>query len=66
MVDGSSSSVAMVEGSRVFAIYQFLLGWKICKYYYETDELPNPKADPAQEINGLLTAAFAPLFSHSK
>ena len=28
---------------RVFAIYQILLGWKILKYYYETDELPNPR-----------------------
>ena len=27
---------------KVFAIYQILLGWKTCKYYYETDELPNP------------------------
>ena len=28
---------------RVFAIYQMMLGWKTYKYYYETDELPNPR-----------------------
>ena len=32
---------------RVFAMYQTLLGWKTCKFYvkfyYETDELPNPR-----------------------
>ena len=28
---------------RVFAMYQILLGWKTCKCYYETDELPNPR-----------------------
>ena len=33
---------------RVFAICQILMGWKTCKYYYETDELPNPKANPTQ------------------
>ena len=29
--------------TRVFAIYLILLGWKQYKYYYETDELPNPR-----------------------
>ena len=29
--------------NRVFAIYQIMLGWKTWKYYYETDELPNPR-----------------------
>ena len=28
---------------RVFAIYHIMLGWKTCKCYYETDELPNPR-----------------------
>ena len=28
---------------RVFAIYQIMLGWKTCKYYHETNELPNPR-----------------------
>ena len=28
---------------KVFAIYQILLGWKTCKYYYETHELLNPR-----------------------
>ena len=32
----------------VFAIYLILLGWK-SKYYYETDELPNPRLNPTQE-----------------
>ena len=35
--------------NRVFAICQILLGWKTCKYYYETDEPPQPKANPTQE-----------------
>ena len=29
---------------RVFAFCQVLLGWKTYKYYYETDELPNPRS----------------------
>ena len=29
--------------NRVYAIYQILLGWKTYKYYYETEELPNPR-----------------------
>ena len=37
----------------VFAIYyQILLGWKTCKYYYETEETPQPKANPTQEKKG--------------
>ena len=27
----------------VLAIYQIMLGRKTCKYYYETDEFPNPR-----------------------
>ena len=37
---------------RVFAIHQILLGWKTCKYYYETDELTNPGPKPTQEKLG--------------
>ena len=37
---------------RVFAICQILMGWKTCKYYYETDELPNPKATQPKEKLG--------------
>ena len=32
-----------------FATYQILSGWEMYKYYYETVELPNPKANPTQE-----------------
>ena len=34
-----------VGTNRVCAIYQIILvlGWKTYKYYYETDELPNPR-----------------------
>ena len=46
---------------RVFAICQILMGWKTCKYYYETDELPNPKANPTQEKIGEKWH-FGPLF----
>ena len=35
---------------RVFAIFPNSVGLKIhTKYYYETDELPNPKANPTPE-----------------
>ena len=34
---------------RVFAIYQILFGWETCKYYYKTDELPNPRRTQPQE-----------------
>ena len=32
--------------NRVLAMYQILLDWKAYKHYYETDELPKPKANP--------------------
>ena len=38
--------------NRVFAIYQILLGWKTCKYYYETDELPNPRPTQPKKKSG--------------
>ena len=57
----------------VFAIYQIVLGRKniysevLRTYYYETDELPQPKANPTQEKLGLKVAfGGAPLFSHSE
>ena len=37
---------------RVLAIYQIMLGWKTYKYYYETDELPNPRPTQPQEKLG--------------
>ena len=49
----------------VFAIYQILLGWKTRKYFYETDELPNPRpTQPKKKIGRKWH--FEPLFSHSK
>ena len=33
----------MLRITRVFAIYEILLGWKTYEYYYETDKLPNPR-----------------------
>ena len=40
----------------VFAIiYQIMLGWKTCKYYHETHELPNPRKIGPK-------VAFGPLF----
>ena len=32
----------------MLAIYLILLGWKTCKYYYETDELPDSR--PTQKL----------------
>ena len=48
------------QNSRVFAIYQIMLGWETYKYYYETDELPNPR--PTQPKKKRLKVAFGPLF----
>ena len=50
---------------RVFTIYQILLGRKTYKYYYETDQTSQPKANPTQEKIGLNVAKWA-TFSHSK
>ena len=32
-----------------FATSVVMLGWKKINYYYETDELPQPKANPTRE-----------------
>ena len=48
------------RGIRVFTIYQVLLGWKTCKYYYDTDELSNLR--PTQPKKTRLKAASGPLF----
>ena len=40
--------------SRRFAIYLILLGWKTCKYYYETDQLPNSRKYRLKAAFGLL------------
>ena len=37
-----------------------MLGWETCKYYYETDELPNPR--PTQPKKNMSNVAFGPLF----
>ena len=47
---------------RVFAIYQIMLGWKTCKYYYETDELPNLRPITQPKKRNRLKLAFGPLF----
>ena len=39
-------------GYRELAICQILFGWKTCKYCYETDETPQPKANPTREKTG--------------
>ena len=40
--------------NRVFTIYQTMLGWKTYKYFfYETDDLPQPSANPTQQKWGL-------------
>ena len=50
-----------MTGNRVFAIYQIVLGWKTYEYYYETDELPNPRlTKPKKKM--VLTWKFGPLF----
>ena len=50
---------------RVFAIYQIRLGWKTCKYSYETDEFRQPKANlNPRKIR--LKVAFGPLYPTAK
>ena len=45
--DVMPSSVSHVRPMiRVMRFYQIMLGWRSCRYYRETDELPNPR--PAQ------------------
>ena len=34
--------------NRALAMYLVMLSWKTCKNCYETDELPNPQANPTQ------------------
>ena len=50
--------------NRVFAIYLITLGWKTYKYYYESDELPNPR--PAQPKKKYVKGGIWATFSHSK
>ena len=42
----SSTGWVVDTVNSVFAIYQIMLSWKTYSFYYETDELPNPR--PAQ------------------
>ena len=64
-VDVTVVDVVVAVVVRVFAIYQIMLGWKTYKYYYKTDELPNPRPTQPKKIR--LKVAFGPpLFSHSK
>ena len=59
---GHKQSSKANEQTIVFAIYQLLLGWKTCKYYYETDELPNPRpTQPKKNLGkGGIWATFYP------
>ena len=52
------------HSNRVLAIYQIMLGWKTCKHYYETDELPNPR--PTQPKKEQVKSCIWATFSHSK
>ena len=51
---------------RVFAIYKTLLGRKTCKYYYETDELLNPRPATQPKKKNRLKVASGPHFPNSK
>ena len=56
---------ATLFDSQVRFIYQILLGLKTyCKYYHETDELPNPR--PTQPKKNEVKSAIWATFSHSK
>ena len=54
----------MVHDSRVIAIYQILLGWKIDQDFYETDELPKPR--PTQPKTIQVKGGTEATVSHSK
>ena len=41
----------------------FALGWKHVKYYYETDEIPNPR--PTQPKYNEVNSGIWATFSHS-
>ena len=45
---------------------KILLGWKTYKYYYETDELPNPRPTQPKQKNRLKVAFLGHFFAHSK
>ena len=47
----------------VFTIYLIMLGWKTCKYYYETDELSPTRGQPNPRKTRL-KVAFGSIFSH--
>ena len=48
----------------VCAIYQIIWGWKTYKYYYETDEFPNPR--PTQPTKKMVESGIWATFSHGK
>ena len=48
----------------MIAIYQIMLGWKASQYYYESDELPNPRSTQPKK-NQVKSGSWA-TFSHSK
>ena len=42
-ISGFQARIVPTCNSRAIAIYQIMLGWKTCKYYHETYDLPNPR-----------------------
>ena len=68
----ATQTVHKKKRNRVFAIHQILLGWKTCKYYYETDEyyyetdeyyyetdeLPNPRPTQPKKKYSLKTGIW--------
>ena len=44
-----------------YLVYQTILRWKKCKYYYETDELPNPRPTQPNPRKIRLKVAFGRL-----
>ena len=50
---------------RVFAICQIMWGWESYKYYYETDEFPNPRPTQPKK-NSVKSGVFGHFFQHQK
>ena len=51
---------AFILDNTVFAMCQILLGWKTCEYYYETNELPNPRPTQPKKRSKWHLGRFSP------
>ena len=62
--NNNDSKLELSLDLRLFAIYLIMLGWKTCKFYYETEELANPR--PTQPKKTQVESGIWVTFSHSE